>query len=60
MITPPATDAAERTCARSSAELTESERRLIGQAAALRPHEGLRIVEAMCALGQVAKLMARS
>lgn len=60
MSKPTATDAAERTRAPLSADLSDGERRLIAQAAALRPHEGLRIVEAMCALGQVAKLMARS
>lgn len=42
------------------ADLSDGERRVIAQAATLRPHDSHRVVEAMCALGQVAKLMARS
>lgn len=51
-----APNAAERS-RESTANLSEAERRLIAQAATLRPSEGLRVIEAMCALGSVAKLM---
>lgn len=60
MSKPTTPHAAERSRALSNADLSDGERRLIAQAAALKPHDGLRVVEAMCALGQIAKLMARS
>lgn len=54
-----AANAAERNCAQSDENLSDGERRLIAQAATLRPDEGHRIIEAMCALGAVSKLMVR-
>jgi len=54
-----ALNAAERSRDQSESKLSDGERRLIAQAATLRPDEGHRIIEAMCALGAVAKLMVR-
>jgi hypothetical protein len=54
-----APQAAERSRV-ESADLSDGERRVIAQAASLKPRDAHRVIEAMCALGQVAKLMARS
>jgi len=55
-----APNAAERSRAESPADLSQGERLIIERAAALKPRDAHRVIEAMCALGQVAKLMARS
>jgi hypothetical protein len=55
-----APQAAERSRVESPANLSDGERRVIAQAASLKPRDAHRVIEAMAALGQVAKLMARS
>jgi hypothetical protein len=54
-----APNAAERSRDQTEADLSQGERLIIERAASLKPRDAHRVIEAMCALGSVAKLMVR-